>query len=145
LSISVELVNAIDDTQIWGAQYTRKLDDIFTMEATIAREITERLRLKLTGAEQERLVRAQTENREAYHCYLKGRYYFNKLTLDGVQKACEQFKRALELDPRYALAHTGLGDCYNYLVKPVEARDAFATALKLAPTLGETHGSLGFL
>jgi TolB-like protein/Tfp pilus assembly protein PilF len=144
LSISIELVNTLDDTQIWGAQYNRKIDDIFTAEETIARELTEGLRLKLTGAERERLTRTQTESREAYHCYLKGRYYFNKLTVDGVQKASEQFRRALELDARYALAHTGLGDCYNYLGRPSEARGAFATALELEPRLGEALASLGF-
>jgi TolB-like protein/Tfp pilus assembly protein PilF len=145
LSISVELVNAVDDSQIWGAQYYRKLDDIFSLEVAIAREITERLRLRLSGPEQERLARTQTDNTEAYHSYLKGRYYFNKLTIDGVQKGCEQFRQAIKLDSRYALAYTGLGDCCNYLGKPSEAREAFATALELEPGLGEAHASLGFL
>jgi TolB-like protein/Tfp pilus assembly protein PilF len=144
LTISVELVDAIDDSQIWGAQYNRKPEDIFLMQTTIAREISERLRLKLTGAEQERLTKHHTDNSDAYHAYLKGRYYFNKLTLDGVQKASEHFRRALELDSDYALAHTGLGDCYNYLAKPAEARAAFTQALDLDPRLGEAHASLGF-
>lgn len=144
LSISVELVDALDDSQVWGAQYTRKPEDIFTTQDTIAREITARLRLKLTGAEQQRLTRRHTDFPEAYHSYLKGRYYFNKLTPDGVQKAREQFLQALEQDPSYALAHTGLGDCYNYLAQPADAREAFKRALELDPTLGEAHASLGF-
>lgn len=144
LSISVELVDALDDSQLWGAQYTRKPEDIFTTQDTIAREITARLRLKVTGAEQQRLTKHHTDFPAAYHSYLKGRYYFNKLTPDGVHKAREHFLQALEQDPSYALAHTGLGDCYNYLAQPADAREAFKRALELDPTLGEAHASLGF-
>jgi TolB-like protein/tetratricopeptide (TPR) repeat protein len=144
LSVSVEMVDALDDRQVWGAQYIRKLEDIFTTQATIVREITERLRLKLTGPEQQRLTRRHTDDPEAWHSYLKGRYYFNKLTMDGVHKAIEHFQQAIERAPGYALAHTGLGDCYNYLEKPAEAREAFNAALKLDPTLGEAHASMGF-
>ena len=144
LSISVELVNALDDSQVWGAQYNRNPEDLFTTQATIAQEITERLRVKLTGAEQGRLSHRHTDDPEAYHAFLKGRFYFNKLTLEGVQKACEHFQRALERDPNYALAHTGLGDCYNYLSQPAEAKEAFTRALELDPMLGEAYASLGF-
>ena len=144
LSISVELVDALDDSQVWGAQYNRKPEDIFATQATIAREITERLRLRLTGAEQQLLTKRHTNVPEAYNSYLKGRYYFNKLTLDGVQKATDHFQQALERDPGYALAYTGLGDCHNYLAKPAEAREAFKRALELDPTLGEAYASLGF-
>ena len=143
-SISVELVDALDDSQIWGAQYVRTPEDIFTTQETIAREITERLRLKLTGAEQKRLTKHHTDFPGAYHSYLKGRYYFNKLTPDGVHRASEHFLQAVEQDPNYALAHTGLGDCHNYLAKPADAREAFKKALELDPTLGEAHASLGF-
>lgn len=144
LSISVELVDAADESQVWGAQYNRNPEDIIATQETIAREITERLRLRLTGAEQQLLTKRQTDDPEAYNSYLKGRYYFNKLTLDGVQKATDHFQQALERDPGYALAYTGLGDCHNYLEKPAEAREAFRRALELDPTLGEAHASLGF-
>ena len=144
LCISVELVDALDDSHMWGAQYNRRIEDIFTTQETIAREITERLRLKLTGVERQRLTKRHTDDTEAYHSYLKGRYYFNKLTLDGVQKAIGHFQHAIDRDPGYALAHTGLGDCCNYLGKPAEAREAFTRALELDPTLGEAHASLGF-
>ncbi|MCA1600904.1 MAG: winged helix-turn-helix domain-containing protein [Acidobacteria bacterium] len=143
-SISVELVDARDDSHIWGAQYIRKPADIFTLQETIAQEIAEKLRLKLTGEQQQRLTRRHTENAEAYHLYLKGRYYFNKLTVDGVQKGIEHHKQAIEKDPHYALAYTGLGDCYNYFAQPVEAKQAVSKALELNETLGEAHASLGF-
>jgi len=144
LSISVELVDAHDESHIWGAQYNRQSADIFAMQETIAREITEKLRLKLTGEEQQRLTRRHTENAEAYQFYLKGRYYFNKLTLDGVQKGVEHFQQAIENDAQYALAYTGLIDCYNYLAKRAEAKTAATRALELDQTLGEAHASLAF-
>lgn len=144
LSISVELVDARDDRHMWGAQYIRKTGDIFAAQETIAREIAEKLRLELTGQEKELLARRHTENTEAYLCYLKGRYHFNKLTFDGVQKGTEYFQRAIEEDPNYALAYAGLGDCHNYLSHRDEAKKAVLKALELDEELGEAHASLGF-
>jgi TolB-like protein/Tfp pilus assembly protein PilF len=144
LSISVELVDARDDRHLWGAQYNRKSADILTMQETIAHEIAEKLRLKLTSEEQQRLTRRHTENAEAYHLYLKGRYHFNKLTVDGVEKGITHFQQAIERAPRYALAYTGLIDCYNYLAKREEAKTAATRALELDQTLGEAHASLAF-
>ncbi len=144
LSISVELVDARDNRHLWGGQYNRQAADIFTLQETIAHEITEKLRLKLTGEEQQRLSKRHTENAEAYHLYLKGRYHFNKLTPDGVEKGITYFQQAIEKSPRYALAYTGLLDCYNYLGKPAEAKEAANKALELDHTLGEVHASLAF-
>jgi TolB-like protein/Tfp pilus assembly protein PilF len=144
LSISVELADARDDSHIWGAQYLRQRADLFTIQQKIAREIADKLRLKLNGEEQHRLARPQTEDAEAYQCYLKGRYHFHKLTVDGVQKGVENFQQALAKDPNYALAYVGLGDCYNYWGKPAEAKQAMTKALDLDETLGEAHASLGF-
>jgi len=144
LSISVELVDARDDSHVWGAQYNRQPAEIFALQERIAQEITERLRLKLTRQEQQRLTRRHTENAEAYQLYLKGRYYFNKLTMDGVEKGIDYFQQAIDKDAHYALAYAGLGDSYNYLGKPVEAKQAVIKALDLDETLGEAHASLGF-
>ena len=144
LSISVELVDARDDSHIWGAQYNRKPADICAIQETIAHKITEQLRLKLTGEEQQRLTGRHTEDAGAYQLYLKGRYYFNKLTVDAVQKGIEYFQQAVEKDAQYALAYAGLGDAYNYLGKPVEAKRAVIKALDLDETLGEAHASVGF-
>ena len=144
LSISVELVDAQDGSHIFGAQHIRRPADLLTMQETIAREIAEKLRLKLTGEEQERLVKRHTQSAEAYQLYLKGRYYFNKLTVDGVQKGIEHHQQAVRKDPHYALAYAALGDCYNYLARPVEAKQAVSKALELDEGLGEAHASLGF-
>jgi DNA-binding winged helix-turn-helix (wHTH) protein/tetratricopeptide (TPR) repeat protein len=144
LSISIELVNARDNSHIWGVQHIRQYSDIFTMPAKIAEEMTEKLCVKLTREEQRRLTRRHTENAEAYQLYLKGRYFFNKLTLDGVQKGSEHFKQAVEKDPHYALAYAGLGDCHNYLGHGAAAKEAVSKALELDAELGEAHASLGF-
>jgi TolB-like protein len=143
-SISVGLVDARDDSHIWGAQYVRKRADILTLQEKMAQEITDKLRLKLTPEEQQRLNRRQTENAEAYQLYLKGRYYFNKLTVDGVQKGVEHFQQAIDRDANYALAYAGLGDCHNYLAHRDEAKKAVMKALELDEKLGEAHASLGF-
>src|SRR5438105_1675295 len=103
-----------------------------------------KLRLKLTGEEQERLAKHHTQSSEAYQLYLKGRYYFNKLTVEGVQKGIEHHQQAVRNDPHYALAYAALGDGYNYFAKPVEAKQALSKALELDQNLGEAHASLGF-
>jgi adenylate cyclase len=144
LSVSVEVIDTRDGSHLWGAQYGRKLADIFTLQETIAREVAENLRFHLSGDEERRLRKRDTENREAYENYLKGRYYFHKLTPDGVEKGIGYFHRAIEKDANYALAYTGLGDCYTYLARSTEASAAFTQALELDQTLGEAHASLGF-
>jgi DNA-binding winged helix-turn-helix (wHTH) protein/tetratricopeptide (TPR) repeat protein len=144
ISISVELVDARDDSHVWGVQHVRHYADIFTMPAKIGKEITEKLRLQLTSEEQRRLTRRHTESGEAYQLYLKGRYYFNKLTLDGVQKGLGHFQQAIEKDPHYALAYAGLGDCHNYLSNRERAKESVSKALELDEELGEAHASSGF-
>jgi TolB-like protein/Tfp pilus assembly protein PilF len=144
LSICVELVDGLDGSRLWGAQYGRDLADIFSLPETVAREIAEHLRLHLTGEEVQRLRKRYTDNGEAYQSYLKGRYYFHKLTPEGVQKGIECFRQAIEQDANYALAYAGLGDCYTYLEKSAEAGEAFGRALELDQALGEAHASLGF-
>lgn len=144
LSISVELVKAGDDSHLWGAQYIRKPDDLLAAQETIAREIAEELRLELTGSDEQSLAKRHTRNHEAYLLYLKGRYHFNKMTLDDVQKGAKYFQQAIEKDPNYAMAYAGLGDCHNYLAHRDEAKKALVKALELDDDLGEAHASLGF-
>lgn len=143
-SISIELVDGLDGSRIWGAQYGRAITDISSLPEKVAREIAENLRLPLRGEEQWRLRKRYTGNGEAYQNYLKGRYYFHKLTPEGVQKGIEYFQRAIEQDVNYAMAYVGLGDCYTYLANSTEASEAFVRALELDQTLGEAHASLGF-
>jgi TolB-like protein/Tfp pilus assembly protein PilF len=144
LIVSVELIDGANNTHLWGGQYNREHSDILALQNSLSQQIAEVLRVRLTSSEKLELVKRQTESSEAYHLYLKGRFYWNKLTPDGVGKGIELFKEAIQKDPNYALAYTGLLDGYTYLNNPVEARKAAVKALELDPTLGEAHASLGF-
>ena len=105
LSISTELVDARDNSHLWGEQYNRKLADIVAVQEEISREISQNLRLRLTGEEKTRLAKRPTGSDEAYQLYLKGRYHWNKRTEEGFHKAIEYFSEATEKDPRYARLH----------------------------------------
>jgi serine/threonine protein kinase/tetratricopeptide (TPR) repeat protein len=151
LRIGAELVDVATGTQLWGAQYNRKPGDIFVVQDEISNEISDKLRLQLTRKEKKRLTRHHTENAEAYQLYLKGRYHWNQWTEEGFYKAIEYFQRAVERDPSYALAYTGVADSYvllgwNSYLPPKEAfpkgKTAAMTALKLDPELAEAHAPL---
>jgi TolB-like protein/Flp pilus assembly protein TadD len=154
LIIRTELVDTADGRQLWGEQYNRKPSDILAVQEEIAREISEQLRLRLTGEERRRLTKRYTENDEAYREYLKGRYFWNKRSAEGVRKAIEYFQQAIEKDPTYALAYVGLADSYAslayYLTNPLPPREVMPKAkaaamksLEIDETLAEGHASLG--
>src|ERR1051325_11824397 len=133
---------------IWGDTYQRKTGDILAVQKEIARNISEKLRLKLTGADQTQLAKTYTDNGEAYQAYLKGRYYWNKRTDEGFKKAIGFFQPAIDNDPNYALAYTGLADCYTLrsdygFLPPTEgyglAKDFATLALKYDDSLAEAH------
>jgi serine/threonine protein kinase/tetratricopeptide (TPR) repeat protein len=154
LRISTELVDVATGSQLWGAHYDRKPGDIFEVQDEISHEISGKLRLQLTRAEKKRLTRRHTENAEAYGLYLKGRYHWNKWTEEGFYKAIDYFQLAVEKDPGYALAYTGLADSYvllgwNSYLPPKEAfpkgKVAAMTALQLGPDLAEAHTPLAAL
>jgi len=148
LSIQVELVDTKDNTQLWGAQYSRQPDEILALQQDIARGISDKLRLQLSGEEQTHLAKKGTTNPEAYEAYLKGRYYWDKQTPDGYEKAIEYFNQAIGLDSNYAQAYAGLADTY-YLqaqfafrtVKDVYELEMSAAqrALELDANLAEAH------
>ena len=115
LRIGTELVDVATGSQLWGAQYDRKPGDIFVIQDEISSEISGKLRLQLTRAEKKRLTRRHTENAEAYRLYLKGRHHWNRWTEEGFYKAIEYFQQAIEKDPGYALAYTGVADSYVLL------------------------------
>ena len=153
LRIQVDLVDVADGSQLWGQRYHRQVSDIFEIEEEIAREISETLRVRLTSEEQKRLARRPTESTEAYQLYLKGRYFWDKRTPRSFQKAIEHFQQAIDKDPGYALAYTGLADGFNVLgwyglLSPAEsfpkAKAAAARALSIDEKLAEAHASLGF-
>ena len=151
LSISAELVNARDNTHIWGEQYNRRLADIQAVQEDIGREITDTLRLKLTGEQKKSLTRRLTQNSEAYQDYLKGRYYWNQRTVAGLKTAIEYFNAAVAKDPGFALAYAGLADCWAVLstFAAVPARECFPSArtaalkaIEIDETIGEAHAVL---
>ena len=153
LFISAELVDVRDNSHLWGDQYNRRLSEILAMQEEIAREISEKLRLRLTGEENSRLTRRYTDNTEAYQLYLKGRFFWNQRG-QGLVKSVPFFEQALEKDPRYALAQAGLADAYSLLgwygYAPAreafpKARAAAEKALALDDSLAEAHSSLGFI
>jgi non-specific serine/threonine protein kinase len=148
LSIRVELVDARDSRNLWGEQYNRKLSDILALQDEIAKDMYEKLRTRLSGEEEKRITKRYTENAEAYQTYLKGLYFWNRWTEDGFKKAIEQYQAAVERDPGYALAYTGLADSYMLLgdlgYLPAKeawpkAKDAAALALSKDESLAEAH------
>jgi len=154
LIVQTELVDVEKGSQLWGAQYNRKLADVLAVQEDIARGISQNLRLRLTGDEEKRLAKTYTANPEAYQDYLKGRYWWNKRTEEGLNKGIEYFQQAITKDPTYALAYTGLADCHSALasyhfVPPKEtfpkAKEAALKALEIDDTLAEAHASLAFV
>ncbi|HEX8491360.1 MAG TPA: tetratricopeptide repeat protein [Pyrinomonadaceae bacterium] len=154
LIVKTELVDVASDSQLWGEQYRHRMTDIFALQEEISQEISEKLRLKLSGEEKRRLVKRYTENTEAYRLYLKGRYYTNKRTGEWIKKGIEHFQEAADLDPNYALAYAGLADAYAFLASSTgglppretypKAKAAAMRALEISEGLAEAHTSLGF-
>jgi TolB-like protein len=111
LTISAELVDVRNNRLLWGEQYDRKLSDLLQTQREIAREIVEKLKLKVSG-EEKGFAKHYTESNEAYQLYLKGRFYWNKRTGESIKKSIEYFNQAIEKDPSFALAYAGLADSY---------------------------------
>ena len=115
LHFDLEMIDARDGAYLWGSKYSRRVDDLVTLQEELAREISEQLRLKLTKSEKERITKSHTSNSEAHLLYLKGLYFWNQRSLPGIRKAISYFRRAVKLDPLYALSFAGLADCYRFL------------------------------
>ena len=149
--IRTEVVDVRGGWQIWGEQYHRKLSDILAVQEEIAKEISAKLKLKLTADEKRRLTKRYTDNPTAYHLYLKGRYHWNEYAHKGLSKAIEYFRRAIDEDPICALAYAGLSDSYYRLSNVYlptreampKAKAAAHRALEIDETLAEAHASLG--
>jgi serine/threonine protein kinase/TolB-like protein len=151
IQVSADLTNVQDNTEIWGAQYERKASDIISLQEQIAGDIAAKLRTKLSGAEKQQVTKQGTQNPEAYQLYVKGRYYWNKRTAADLMTAISYFKQAIDKDPGYALAYSGVGDAYSVLgvfggdpsdIVP-KAKAAAEKALELDPTLARPHADLG--
>ncbi len=153
--ITAQLIRARDDKHLWSDSYDGDLRNTLTLQNTVARAIAEQIRITLNPQEQATLKQRKVVDPEAYEAYLKGRYFWNKRTGDDLQKAVEYFNRAIERDPTYAQAFTGLADTYALLgdweygvLAPTDAlpraKAAAVKALQLDSTLSEAHTSLAF-
>ncbi len=145
-------MDARDNSQIWGQQYNRQLADVFAVQEEIAKEISEKLRLKLTGAEQKQFAKRPTENLKAFQYYMQGRAYTHRTTREDLLTAIRYDEKALEEDPNYALAYAGLAAAYVNLglrgyIAPIEGRhkaeEAARKAVALDENLAEAHAELG--
>jgi TolB-like protein len=151
IQVSAELTSVQDNTEIWGDHYERKASDIISLQQQIAGDIAAKLRSQLSGAEKQQVTKQGTQNPEAYQLYVKGRYYWNKRTNADLKTAISYFNQAIDKDPGYALAYSGLADAYSVLtsyggdpndVTP-KSNAAAAKALELDPTLARPHAVLG--
>ena len=153
--ISVQLINARDGYHIWSERYDREIEDVFAIQDEIARTIVDRLKVKLTAAQDQALGKRHTENVEAYELYLRGRHCWYRWNIKGMlEKAIRHYQQALVKDPEYALAYHGLADAYSvpglWGFQPPSAAlpkalAAATRAVELAPDLAESRTSLGFV
>jgi serine/threonine protein kinase/TolB-like protein/Tfp pilus assembly protein PilF len=150
VNIQVELVDAATGSQLWGKQYTRASSDVLSAQEDIARQISERLTARLVGDTRRRLEKHETASGDAYQAYLRGRFYLARQNEADWRKAVAAFEEAVDLDPRYALAHAGLADAYiaasNVYIRPADAmaraRAEAERALTLDDELAEAHAAL---
>jgi len=154
LVIKTELIKVADGSQLWGAEYNSSLADIFSVQDEVSKKISQSLRLRLSGEDEEKLARRYTKDAEAYQLYLKGRYFWNKRNEEGFRNGIDYFKRAEEKDPTFALAFSGLADSYALLcdigvAKPVDempkAKAAAEKAVDADATLAEAYTSRAFV
>lgn len=153
LSISAELVDVKDNSHLWGSQYDRKLSDLISLKAEITRNVSDELRLRLSGEEQKRLTKPFTTNSEAYQLYFRGIYYASRQNEKDIWKGIEYFNQAINLDPNYALAYAGLARAFyglSYIYLPPKqampkAKAAATRALEIDNTLPEAHTSLALV
>jgi serine/threonine protein kinase/Tfp pilus assembly protein PilF len=154
LFVSTELVNTSDNSHIWGGDYNRKVSDILSLQEELAHMISGRLRITLSRDQKQKLARQITSNPEAYQLYVKGRYYADKWTGEGWNKAIEFFRQAIDKDPSYASAYAGMAESYtmlgfNQYLPPNEAfTNAMAAAKRavdLDDGLAEAHASMGLV
>jgi TolB-like protein/class 3 adenylate cyclase len=154
LRISVQLINVEDGFHLWSEKYDRDLDDIFAIQDEIALAVTEKLKVTLLEYDREQITKTHTQNTEAYQFYLRGRYFWNKRSQEGLETSMKYFHEAIDIDPNYALAWTGLADSYNLLREYgkasrnegySKAKAAAKKALEIDSQLGEAHISLASL
>jgi TolB-like protein/Tfp pilus assembly protein PilF len=153
LTLSVELVDASTENVLWSQQYNRRQSDLVTVQSEIARDVSSKLKAKLSGADAAKVEKTYTANPEAYQLYLKGKFHWNKRTGEALKQAVEFYNQAIEKDPNYALAYSGLAETYglfsSYDVAQAsdsmpQAKAAAVRALEIDEQLAEAHTALGF-
>ena len=153
LIFSTELIDVTNGWQMWGEQYHRGLSDILALQQELSAAICSQLKARLSREERKRLGKYYTEDPEAFHLYLKGRYHWNKYAEQGLRKAIDYFSQAIEIDPAYALAYAGLADSHYRLSNMYapnseampKAKAAALKALEIDETLAEAHAALGLV
>jgi TolB-like protein/Tfp pilus assembly protein PilF len=153
LRITAQLLNVATGYHLWSEKYERTFEDIFAIQDEIALAIVDRLKVKLLGDEKAALLKRHTDNPEAYNLYLKGRFFWNKRTSEGMKRGLECFAQAIQVDPSFARAYAGISDCYGlfayYYMPPrptlTKAREAAVRALELDDALAEAHTSMAFV
>lgn len=143
LTLSLELIDAQNDNLIWSDKYDRKSTDLVSLQSEIARDVSSKLKIKLTSADQLKLAKKYTNDPEVYRLYLQGRYYWNKRGFAEVTKGIAFFQQAIEKDPNFALGYVGLADSHEDVNRP-QKLEYIRRALEIAPDLAEAHASLGY-
>jgi len=152
IRVTVQLVNIQDGATLWAERFDEKFTNIFAIEDSISEQVAAALTVKLTAQEHEQLVKRYTDNTQAHQAYLKGRFFFEKRTQEGVIKSIEYFELATRTDPYHATAHAGLAECYCSLAifdllppktAMPKAKEAALKALSIEPNLAEAHVALG--
>ncbi|HVS81998.1 MAG TPA: protein kinase, partial [Pyrinomonadaceae bacterium] len=153
LTLHIELVDVNTETALWSGDYNRSMTNLVSLPSEIARDVSSKLRLTLSGPDEQKLAKNYTANTEAYQLYLKGRYHVFKITPPEVQKGISYFQQAIEIDPSYALAYVGLSGAYRSFSLSFDmpstegtskAKDAAQKAVEIDDTLAEAHAALGF-
>jgi eukaryotic-like serine/threonine-protein kinase len=153
LALYLSLVDGRKGNQIWGEQYNRKLKDLVALQSEIARDVSQKLRVRLSGADEQKLAKNYTANTEAYQLYLKGRYHLLKLTPPEIQTGVSYFNQAIAIDPSYALAYVGLANAYRSFSLSLDmpstevfpkGKAAAQKAIAIDDTLAEAHAVFGF-
>lgn len=154
LRITAQLVNVADGYHLWSERYDRVMKDVFEVQDEISLEIADKLKVRLVGEEKAAVVKRHTQDLEAYHLYLKGRYFSQRMTEEDLNNGIHYYERAIKTDPQYAVAYAGLSNChsllgYFYYLHPRDvfpkARAAAAQALEKDGTLSVAHQAAGLV
>jgi TolB-like protein/Tfp pilus assembly protein PilF len=158
IRVRSQLINVVDDAHLWSETYDQELKSVFDIQDDISHAIVDAMRIKLFGKDEAVVTRRYTENIDAYNFYMRGRHLWNKMTERDIRKAIEYFEKAIELDPDYALAYSGLADAWTLIWQYVDvygsvtkaealpkAKEAAQMAIELDENLAEAHASLGLI